>query len=145
MNGWSPSPSPSPSVTPVLQLLSDVFVVKMVSLFISSPVSGLSVLEGRHKYGSRGQVLGRGRRQWDRIEGRHRVAVLISPSHQSSGLTSPHRGGDLVDGVAAGRHALEGQRGGDVTAAGRWSTATGRLPCGSGHIGRRGGAVPHVG
>lgn len=50
-----------------------------------------------------------------------------------------------MEGVASGRHALEGQRGGDVTAVGRESTATGRLPCVSGHIGRRGGAVPHVG
>ena len=51
----------------------------------------------------------------------------------------------LVDGVAASRHALDGQGGGDgITAAGRGSTAIGRQPCGAGHIGRRGGAVPRV-
>lgn len=55
----------------------------------------------------------------------------------------PRRGCSVAS--LRGRHALEGQRGGDVTAAGRESTATGRLPRGSGHIGRGGGAVPHVG
>lgn len=52
-----------------------------------------------------------------------------------------------VNGVTVvGCHTLEGQRGGNiVTAVVRESTATGRLPCGTGHIGRRGGAVPHVG
>lgn len=50
-----------------------------------------------------------------------------------------------MDGVTVGRHALKGQRGGEVTAVGRESTATGWLPRGSGHIGRGGGAVPHVG
>lgn len=47
-----------------------------------------------------------------------------------------------VDGVSRGSRALEGD---DVTAVGRESTATGRLPCGAGHIGRRGAAVPRVG
>lgn len=48
--------------------------------------------------------------------------------------------------TVVGCHTLEGQRGGNiVTAVVRESTATGRLPCGTGHIGRRGGAVPHVG
>lgn len=50
-----------------------------------------------------------------------------------------------MDRVSRGSHALEGQWGGDVTAVGRESTATGRLPCGAGHIGRRGAAVRHVG
>lgn len=69
------------------------------------------------------------------------LLLLLLLHHQSS----ERRGGDGVDGVVAGCHALEGQRGGDVTAVGRESTATGRLPRGSGHIGRGGGAVPHVG
>ena len=62
-----------------------------------------------------------------------------------AGRSSQRGGGERVHGVPGGRHALEGQRGGQVTAVGRESTATGRLPCGSGHIGRGGGAVPHVG
>lgn len=60
-------------------------------------------------------------------------------------VQSQSRGGDRMDGVSRGGRALEGQRGSDVTAVGRESTATGRLPCGAGHIGRRGAAVPHVG
>lgn len=62
-----------------------------------------------------------------------------------SSQSSQRRGGERVDGVTVGRHALKGQRGGEVTAVGRESTATGWLPRGSGHIGRGGGAVPHVG
>lgn len=60
-------------------------------------------------------------------------------------VQSQGRGGDRMDGVSRGGRALEGQWAGDVTAVGRESTATGRLPCGAGHIGRRGAAVPHVG
>ncbi len=60
-------------------------------------------------------------------------------------VQSQGRGGDRMDGVSRGSRALEGQRGGDVTAVERENTATGRLPCGAGHIGRRDAAVPHVG
>lgn len=42
-----------------------------------------------------------------------------SPLDQSAELTLQRRGGDWVDGVTVGCHALEGQRGGDVTAVGR--------------------------
>lgn len=45
--------------------------------------------------------------------------LLPHPPVSPRRLASQRRGGDRVDGVAARRHALEGQRGGDVTAVGR--------------------------
>lgn len=68
----------------------------------------------------------------------HSLPLPLPPLHSA-------KAGDWVDGVTVGRRALEGREGGDVTVVGRLRTATARLPCGTGHKGRRGGAVPHVG
>lgn len=74
------------------------------------------------------------------------MAFLGSPVPHMLSICSKSesRGSDGVHGVPGSRHTLESQRGIDVTAVERESTATGWLPCGAGHKGRRGAAVPHV-
>lgn len=49
----------------------------------------------------------------------HVLALPHSPTLSPISLTSQRRGSDWVDGVTVGCHALEGQRGGDVTVVGR--------------------------
>lgn len=96
----------------------------------------------RSKPGSWSGVRGRSAGRWDSV-------LDVSSPPPPPNPPSVHCGAEAVSGCGVaslrGRRALEGQRGGDVTAAGRESTATGRPPRGSGHIGRGGGAVPHVG
>lgn len=88
----------------------------------------------RHKYGSWSSVLHRKETagmKW-KSQGTDLLSPLSSPflppyppflphsfSHQSVEVTSQHRGGDGVDGVTICCHALEGQRGCNVTAVGR--------------------------
>lgn len=99
---------------------------------------------GGHRYESRGPESFIERGKAAKPQKSERSPLLSSPPSHTRG-SSRRGGGRRVDAVPGGCGALEGQRGGEVTAVGRESTATGRLPRGSGHIGRGGGAVPHVG